>query len=224
VENGEMGKRGSDAVWSGAEELRGQLRPIGELTLDPRNARRHPEPNLAAIRRSLAKWGQVKPVVVRDGTVVAGNGLVQCAESLGWSHVAAVEFQHGEADARSFGLLDNRSSELAEWDRDVLAGLLQEIESDGLELLDAGFSEADYAELLESMGRFSVEETEMPELPEGDRAPFQQMTFTLHDDQAESVKAAVAAAKAAGPFVESLNENSNGNALARIAEAYLGQG
>ena len=59
-------------------------------------------------------------------------------------------------------------------------------------------------------------------LPDGDRAPFQQMTFTLHDEQAETVKRALRAAQAAGPFGETGNENSNGNALARICEAYGG--
>jgi len=62
----------------------------------------------------------------------------------------------------------------------------------------------------------------MGAVPDGDRQPFQQMTFTLHDDQAEVVKDALQRAKAAGPFVETINENGNGNALARIAEAYRG--
>lgn len=58
-------------------------------------------------------------------------------------------------------------------------------------------------------------------LPTGDREPFQQMTFTLHDTQAEIVRRAIERAKAAGPF-HGPNANSNGNALARMAEAYLG--
>jgi ParB family chromosome partitioning protein len=62
----------------------------------------------------------------------------------------------------------------------------------------------------------------MGALPEGDRAPFQQMTFTLSDEQAEAVKRALRAAQDVGPFVGTGNENSNGNALARICEAYDG--
>jgi ParB family chromosome partitioning protein len=58
-------------------------------------------------------------------------------------------------------------------------------------------------------------------LPDEDRAPFQQMTFTLHDTQAEQVREALSLAKAAGAFVDSENENSNGNALARICETYI---
>lgn len=59
-------------------------------------------------------------------------------------------------------------------------------------------------------------------LPDGDKPAFQQMTFTLHNSQAETVRRALDAAKDAGDFNGSPNENSNGNALARIAEAYLG--
>ena len=61
---------------------------------------------------------------------------------------------------------------------------------------------------------------EAPQLPDGDGSGFQQMTFTLTDAQVLEVKNAVQAAKAAGPFGETGNENSNGNALARIVEAY----
>ena len=46
------------------------LRPIAELTHDPANARSHPERNLDAIKESLSRFGQQKPIVVaRDGTV-----------------------------------------------------------------------------------------------------------------------------------------------------------
>ncbi len=56
-------------------------------------------------------------------------------------------------------------------------------------------------------------------LPEGERAPFQQMTFTLHDSQVEQVKTAVSIAAKMGAY-DSPNENGNGNALARICETF----
>ena len=60
-----------------------------------------------------------------------------------------------------------------------------------------------------------------PELKEGDKEPFQQMTFTLADEQARSVKAAIKKALFDG-CESSENENRNGNALALICEVYLG--
>jgi hypothetical protein len=60
-------------------------------------------------------------------------------------------------------------------------------------------------------------------LPDGDKAPFQQMTFTVSDEQAEQVKAAIEKAKRMGTFVDTGNENSNGNALSRICETFNGR-
>jgi len=64
---------------------------------------------------------------------------------------------------------------------------------------------------------------ELPDLPSGDRKPLQQMTFTLHDLQAEQIKLAIDLAISKGAFIDTQNENSNGNALARICETYLTQ-
>jgi hypothetical protein len=53
-------------------------------------------------------------------------------------------------------------------------------------------------------------------LPDGDKAPFQQMTFTLADEQAEQIKNAIADIKQTieYKYCETLgNENTNGNAL-----------
>lgn len=58
-------------------------------------------------------------------------------------------------------------------------------------------------------------------LPDEDRAPFQQMTFTLHDEQAETIREAMKLSKGMGDFTGSPNENSNGNALARICEMFI---
>lgn len=58
-------------------------------------------------------------------------------------------------------------------------------------------------------------------LPDEDRAPFQQMTFTLRDEQAEQVKRAIEISKKQGAFIDTGNENGNGNALARICETFI---
>lgn len=54
------------------------------------------------------------------------------------------------------------------------------------------------------------------ELPDGDKAPFQQMTFTLADEQAVQIQNAIADIKLTQEYkyAETFgNENSNGNAL-----------
>ena len=65
-----------------------------------------------------------------------------------------------------------------------------------------------------------VEGIDPPELKDGDRAPFIQMTFTLHDTQAEELNAAIKKAKNEGGGQSAVNENSNGNALYFIAQRF----
>jgi hypothetical protein len=79
--------------------------------------------------------------------------------------------------------------------------------------LALGFTEAE-------LGEFSVQPGDMPTLPDGDKSPFQQMTFTLADEQAEEVKAAMDKAKGMGHGESAVNENSNGNALAFICQSF----
>lgn len=102
--------------------------------LDPANVRTHSEKNLKAIAASLDKFGQRKPIVVHNGTVIAGNGQLEAARTLlGWTHIEVAE---APADwtsdtATAFALADNKSAELAEWDTAGLsAQLLELVESD----------------------------------------------------------------------------------------------
>ena len=49
--------------------------PLSAVVPDPANVRQHDQRNLDAIRGSLARFGQQKPIVVdRNGVVRAGNG------------------------------------------------------------------------------------------------------------------------------------------------------
>ncbi len=115
-----------------AEQIRPLAVPCADLARDPANARRHPEANLEALKGSLRAYGQRKPVVVdrRTGILEAGNGTLQAALDLGWSHLAAVFVDDDAMTAAGFSIADNRTAELAEWDRDALDRLLTEIETD----------------------------------------------------------------------------------------------
>ena len=112
-------------------------------------------------------------------------------------------------------IADNKLALNAGWDFELLENEVRGLDDDGFDLSLLGFDDAELSKMLAE-----VELSELPALPDGDREPFQQMTFTLHDEQVEQVKAAMDAAKAMGPF-DSPNENSNGNALARVAETFL---
>ena len=121
---------------------------LDKLHEDPLNVRRHNPRNLAVIRGSLQRFGQRGRAVValRDGTVIAGNGLIAAARELGWSHVD-VHFSDDLAgeDARAFAIADNRSGELSFFDEAQLAEQLADMSPDLVELI--GFDAGDLADL-----------------------------------------------------------------------------
>ena len=116
--------------------------PTSELVFDPDNARKHSDINLKAIRNSLNLFGQAKPIVVTgDNRVVAGNGTLQAALGLGWETIACVRVPDDwDADTiKAYALADNRSAELAEWDKDILVEQLAELEALEFDIQALGF-------------------------------------------------------------------------------------
>jgi ParB-like chromosome segregation protein Spo0J len=197
-----------------------QTVPISTLSLDPANVRRHPERNMDAIMGSLKRFGQQKPIVVdAKGVVIAGNGTLAAAKQLGWKEIAVVRSDLIGSDATAFAIADNRAAELAEWDDDALAKTLAALQIEDEALAKAtGFDDADIERIA---GVFDVRESDAPSLRDGDREPFRQMAFILHDDQHERVEQAIAKAKQDKSMDCSQNENSNGNAIAHICGRFL---
>ena len=154
-------KTSSPAVDRGLEVERVE---VSTLLNDPANVRKHNERNLESIKASLARFGQQKPIVVgRDGVVIAGNGTLAAARSLGWSMIDIVRSHLTGAEATAYAIADNRTAELAEWDDDALAQQLAALQIEDEELLAVtGFDEKE----LEAMsGPAEVEEDEVPEPP-----------------------------------------------------------
>lgn len=124
--------------------------PIDSVSPDPANARRHGPRNLEAIKASLRRFGQQKPVVVNDkGMVIAGNGALAAARELGWKTINVVRTKLQGVEAVAYGIADNRTAELAEWDEAVLAQTLEALrQEEGFDLQATGFSEEDINKLL----------------------------------------------------------------------------
>ncbi len=118
--------------------------PISSLVFDPNNARKHSAKNLDAIKGSLTKFGQQKPIVVdQKNVIIAGNGTVAAAKDLGWTEVKAVRSDLEGFMQSAFALADNRTAELAEWDFDTLKESLAALDLEGFDVSGIGFEESD---------------------------------------------------------------------------------
>lgn len=140
--------------------------PIADLTPDPANARKHGQKNLDAIKASLHKFGQRKPIVVQsEGMIVrAGNGTLEAAKALGWTHLAAVVIDEDNATASQFAIADNRTGELAEWDDETLASLLDGMDDETRNSL--AFDEKDMRQLMSGLEPTDIVEDEAPPVPD----------------------------------------------------------
>jgi ParB-like chromosome segregation protein Spo0J len=190
--------------------------PIAKLIPYARNARTHSEAQVAQIAASIREWGWTMPVLVDEGgTIIAGHGRVLAAHLLAIREVPVMVARGWtEAQRRAYTLTDNKLALNAGWEAELLGVELLELRDLGANLDLIGFTEVEIAGLLGA-----VDTVRLPDLPNGDRNPFQEMTFIVHDDQVVVIKEALRQAKARGPF-EAQNENSNGNALARVCEAF----
>jgi len=145
------------------------LRPLAircsSINFDPDNARLHPDENIDAIMKSLSEFGQDQPLVVqRQGMIVRkGNGRLEAAHQLGWKWIAALVVDENDVAAAARAIADNRSAELATWDQEKLAQLLQSIREAGeIDLDVTGFSHADIEQLLPP----DIPDDQVPEPPE----------------------------------------------------------
>lgn len=118
---------------------------ISALVSDPANARKHSEKNLKAIKGSLAKFGQQKPIVVgKNNVVIAGNGTLEAAKALGWENIKVVRTDLTGTEATAFAIADNRAGELAGWDFEILGAALASLKAEDFDIGEIGFDESDW--------------------------------------------------------------------------------
>lgn len=175
---------------------------------------RNPRKNDGAVDKvaaSIKEFGFRSPIVVdTEGVIIAGHTRYKAAKKLGLAEVPVhVADGLSPAQVKAYRIADNKVGELAEWDMEMLALEIEDLRIEDYPVELTGLDQS-------ATGMFDVDECDAPELSDGDRAPFRQATFTLHDEQWEEVEAALAKAKKDGGAESAVNENSNGNALAWI--------
>lgn len=111
---------------------------IQDLKSDHKNARRRTERSASLIAESLKRYGAARSIVIdEDGRILAGNGTVEGAKKAGIDKLRIIEAEGDELIAvrRSglsedqkvgLALADNRSSDLSEWDHEMLRQLSEE--------------------------------------------------------------------------------------------------
>lgn len=156
---------------------------------------------------------KLRPIVVnKDMVVLGGNMRLKACKEAGLKEVYILKADElTEQQQREFIVKDNVG--FGEWDWDALGN-----EWNSVQLEDWGMDNWQNMDDIETSDDFS--------LPDGDKEPFQQQTYTLADQQAEQIKNAIADIKKTEEYkyVETFgNENGNGNALYLIISQWAEQ-
>jgi DNA modification methylase len=110
-------------------------RRIDTLQPDPSNPRRHSKKQIGQIAESIKVFGFIVPILIdRDGKKIAGHGRVLAARALGMTKVPTVCLDHlTPAQARVFMIADNKLTENAAWDDQLLAQQFKDLSLLGLD-------------------------------------------------------------------------------------------
>ena len=189
---------------------------ISEVKTNPKNPRLIKDDKFKKLVKSIQEFPQMlelRPIVVDENNIVLGGNMrLKACKEAGLKEVYIVKAQNlTEQQKDEFIVKDNVG--FGEWDWDMLANEwdTEKLDEWGLDLpvmLDAD--------------EFGTEFS----LADGDKPPFQQMTFTLADEQAEQIKNAIADIKHTDEYkyAETMgNENTNGNALYLIVMQWAEQ-
>ena len=160
------------------------------------------------VAESIKEFGFKVPIVIdKEGVIVAGHTRWKAAKSLNIKEVPCIIADDLTDDQiKAYRLADNKVSEFAEWDFNIL-----NLELD--ELLDFDMS---------TFG-FDIEEIEDEygtdfDLPDGDKSELEQITFTLHNEQAEFIKYSI---NQIDEYTETFgNTNKNGNAIYELVKQW----
>lgn len=196
-------------IWLNFENM--IYRNIAEIKANPKNPRVIKDEKFAKLVQSLKDFPEMlekRPLVCFTDTdgklvVLGGNMRLKAAKEIGLKELPVVLADDWTEEQKAQFLIKDNVG-FGEWNWGELQSDwdVQQLEDWGLDL--PGFDLNS-----DNLG------TDF-NLPDGDKAPFQQMTFTLADEQADQIKIAIDEIKETEEYkyAETMgNENSNGNAL-----------
>jgi hypothetical protein len=219
---------------------------VSDLKKAEWNPRRISEFDFKNLVQSMQTFGDLSGIVknIETGNLVGGHQRLEAFKRLGAENIHIVQHMSDgptpvgtlaygyviNADGEQFAyrevMWDEQKEKAAniaanriqgEFDLDQLAQINYELRETNPDLL-ALTGQTD--EELDQLYKMVAGEPDV-NLPDGEKPGFQQLTFTLTDEQVLLVSEALAYMKKHKSFDGSQNENSNGNALAEVAREFL---
>jgi ParB-like nuclease family protein len=176
---------------------------------------------LAGLSKSLEKFGCVEPIIVnirgKKNTIVGGHQRFKALKQASIKTVTCVTVDLNKTDEKLLNITLNNPEIQGEFIEDLeeYINKLRKQTKDDSVLLGLRIDQI----RKEILGPEGLSDEFI--LPNNEKFPFQQITFTLSDKQAEIIKKALIKSRSMGEFKDDINKNRNGNALSRICKLFL---
>lgn len=146
-------------------------RNTSELKPDPQNARIHKPEQIRLLAKSIQAFGFNVPVLI-DGNnqILAGHGRLLACQKLGITEVPTISLAHlSPEQAKAFMIADNRLTEIADWNDQLLGQQLQNLSELNLEFdLEAtGFTVGEIDLRIEGLDTVKTEDDDNISVAEG---------------------------------------------------------
>jgi DNA modification methylase len=151
---------------------------IKDLKSDHKNARKRTDRSAKLIAESLQRFGAARSIVIdEDNRILAGNGTIEGAKAAGIKNVRVIETDGteiiavkrtglSEDEKIGLALADNRTSDLSDWDKDMLQQLSEEHD------IAPWFDADDLAEILGTVEQLPAEGlTDADDVPDAPAEP-----------------------------------------------------
>ena len=191
---------------------------VSELIPYINNSRTHSEEQITQIASSIKEFGFTNPILIdQDNSIIAGHGRLQAVKKLGYEEVACILISGlTKTQIKALIIADNQLALNASWDIDKLSLELDSLKDDDFNLDILGFNN----DFLKDIQEEIIPLSDLPEIKDGDKEPFQQMTFIIHDSQMKFINLALEKVKNNFNLKNEFNQNINGNALTEICKNF----
>lgn len=159
-------------------KLRDQIKvmPTSNLIMYARNNKKHPEQQIELLASNIKEFGFTQPILIdKDNNIIAGHGRFLAAKKLGMTELPCILIDDlSETQIKALRISDNRLSELADTDWEMLKIEMEELKDLDFDVDLTGFNFDDIESNL-------PEDLTQPEVQEDDFEPPKEAKYEVKE-------------------------------------------
>lgn len=131
------------------DKLKIEYIPISEIVRYNKNPRKN-QKAVDVVAKSIKMYGFNNPILLdKENIIIAGHTRLDAAEKLGYTEVPVIWKEDLTPEqVKAYRIMDNKSSEYAEWDLALLKEELVELDEAQFDLLATGFESQELGEII----------------------------------------------------------------------------